>query len=328
MRPIPTTAIFIYACLLYTMPVHAQVNKSVKLDISTAPATAQVFGEGVISTGLYERDMAISPDGNEMFYTIVSPQNIFSAIIYLQKDKKGNWSKPEVASFSGRYSDLEPAFAPDGKKLFFVSNRSVTGDSVKDFDVWYVEKKDGNWVNPVNIGKPINTDANEFYPSVANNGNLYFTANYERGKGREDIYVAKWENGKYSEPVSLDTAVNSPLYEFNAFVSPDEQFILFTSYGRKDDKGRGDLYISTKDASGNWQPAKNLSILNSERLDYCPFVSFDKKILFFSSERSNLKESYPTPVTYQSLIEQRTGILNGESNIYWISLDKVLESIK
>jgi len=319
-----------FACLflLYSICLDAQVIKPPRFDFSAAPASAKLFGEGIVSTGLYERDMAISPDGKELFYTIVSPLNVFSAIIYMQKDTKGNWSKQEVAPFSGEYSDMEPAFTADGKKLFFVSNRPLSGDSAKDFDIWYVEKLHGKWGHPVNIGKPVNTAANEFYPSIANNGSLYFTAAYDRGKGKEDIYMAKWENGKYMEPVSLDTAVNSSFYEFNAFVSPDEQFIIFTSFGRNDDKGGGDLYISLKGADGNWRPAKNLSLINSGRMDYCPFASFDKKILFFSSERNSLKETYKgNPAKYKTLVNQRNAVLNGQSNIYWIRLDKVLESV-
>jgi hypothetical protein len=159
--------IFIYLCLLYIIDTRAQVTKGIQFDFSAVPESAKLFGEGIVSTGMYERDMAISPDGKEMFYTIVGPLNAFSAIIYLQKDEKNNWSKPEVASFSGEYSDMEPAFTKDGKKLFFVSNRPVTGDSVNDFDIWYVEKMNGQWVHPVNIGMPVNTHANEFYPSVA-----------------------------------------------------------------------------------------------------------------------------------------------------------------
>jgi WD40-like Beta Propeller Repeat len=94
------------------------------------------------------------------------------------------------------------------------------------------------------------------------------------------------------ESVALDTGVNSALYEFNAFVSPDEQFILFTAFGRKDDKGRGDIYVSTKNEKGNWLPAKNLEVINSEKLDYCPIVSFDNKTLFFTSERHVIPESF------------------------------------
>ncbi len=300
-----------------------------KIDISDPPGKAELFCEGLISTGLNERDMAISPDGNELFYTIVSPLNMFSAIVQMKKDGKGNWSGPEVASFSGTYNDLEPAFSPDGKKLFFVSNRPVHDDSVKDFDIWYLSKTNGAWTNPVNLGSPVNTEANEFYPAVAANGNLYFTAAYNKGKGKEDIYVARWENGRYADPVSLDSAVNSPMYEFNAYVSPDEQFIIFSSYGRTDDHGRGDLYISVKDAAGNWQPAKNLAILNSPRLDYCPFVSFDKKTLFFTSERTDLKESYPDKKqNYSGLMHLAGSTLNGSGNIYRVRFDQVMKSVE
>ncbi|MBK8496879.1 MAG: PD40 domain-containing protein [Chitinophagaceae bacterium] len=160
--------------------------------------------------------------------------------------------------------------------MFFSSNRPLSGSEIKDFDIWVVEKENGKWGEPRNLGAPVNTKEDEFYPSITKTGNLYFTAAYKNGIGKEDVFMAKLENGKYGEPVPLDTAVNSKTYEFNAFVSPDEDFIIFTSYGRKDDNGRGDLYMSIKDASGNWQPAKHLSMLNSAKLDYCPFVSFDK----------------------------------------------------
>jgi hypothetical protein len=299
------------------------------LQLETPPASPGIFGEGIINTSYSERDFALSPDGTEIFYTLQSPQGAFQTILYRKKDQLGKWSQPEVASFAGHYSDLEPAFTADGNKLFFSSNRPLTGSEIKDFDIWYVEKKNGQWVNPTNIGMPVNTPADEYYPSVAKNGNLYFTAEYKKGVGKEDIYMAKWNNGNYEEAIALDTAVNSTTYEFNAFVSPDENFILFTSYGRKDDKGRGDLYMSVKDAPGKWRPAKNLAFLNSERLDYCPFVSFDKKILFFTSERNALKRSFPDkPASYTELSKLFSSPLNGGGNIYWVSFAKIMELFK
>jgi hypothetical protein len=321
---------FLIGLLFIILPSSWLIAQSKMLpDLSAVPNEPGLFAAGIISTNLYERDMAISPDGQEMFYTLQSPLGLFSTLMYLHKNEKGIWSNPQVASFSGIYSDMEPAFTQDGQKLFFVSNRSVSGDSLKDFDIWQVEKKENMWVHPVNIGAPVNTAENEFYPSVAANGNLYFTANYLRGRGKEDIYLARWENGKYAEPVSLDSAVNSPLYEFNAYVSPDENFIVFTSYGRKDDIGRGDLYISLKDATGHWQQAKNLQWLNSPRLDYCPFVSFDKKIFFFTSERNGIKEKYEGhPANYQQLKDSYLGLMNGNANIYWVSFESVMNSLK
>ena len=104
------------------------------------PENPAVFMENIVSTNLNERDMAISPDGSEMFFTIQSNQHAVSTIIRLKKLSNNKWSNPEVASFSGKYSDLEPAYSPDGKKLYFSSNRPVAGNDPKDYDIWYVEK--------------------------------------------------------------------------------------------------------------------------------------------------------------------------------------------
>jgi hypothetical protein len=300
------------------------IPKAQTIDLSRPPAMPSLLSEGVISTGQSERDFALSPDGNEIFYTLQAPQpGGFQTIIYRAKNAAGKWSEPQVASFAGTYSDLEPAFSPDGQKLFFSSNRPVEGKSGKDFDIWVVEKKEGKWGTPYNIGAPVNTDADEYYPSITSSGNLYFTAQYKYGVGKEDIFLAIPDGKTYKKPVPLDTAVNSSTYEFNAFVSPDEKFIIFTSYGRKDDKGRGDLYMSTKDANGKWLPARNLAILNSDRIDYCPFVSFDKKIFFWTSEKYSLHSSFDKPVTYDELIKSYAAPQNGKGDIYWIHFDKL-----
>lgn len=303
-------------------------SAQMKLKFNESPASPHIFAAGIINTGLSERDFALSPDGTEIMYTLQSPQGVFQTILYSKKNMQGTWCKPEVAPFAGKYSDLEPSFTADGKKLFFSSNRPVNGTEIKDFDIWVVEKENGKWGEPRNLGSPVNTKEDEFYPSITKTGNLYFTAAYKNGIGKEDIFMAKLENGKYGEPVPLDTAVNSKSYEFNAFVSPDEDYIIFTSYGRKDDKGRGDLYMSIKDAAGKWLPAKNLSFLNSEKLDYCPFVSFDKKTMFFTSERINLKNSFAgNPIKLDDLINSFTSPQNGGGDIYFINFEKLKEYV-
>lgn len=297
------------------------------IDLSHPPQSPELFAENFISTSMYERDIAISPDGTEIFYTTMIPFSNFQTLIYTRKIKN-TWSKPKVISFSGKYSDLEPVFSSDGKKLFFVSNRPLEGDNIKDFDIWYVERNNSGWSDPKNIGAPVNTSADEFYPSIAGNGNLYYTAQYKGGVGREDIYVSKWENSKYATPIVLDTMINSNFFEFNAFVSPDEKFIIFSSQGRKDEKGRGDLYISVKDENNKWKQAKNLTTLNSERLDYCPFVSFDKKIFFFTSESHSLKRSFEKPILYNDLIQSVRQTRNGGGNIYWVDFKVLNEYFK
>ena len=291
------------------------------------PESPMIFMEHIVSTNLNERDMAIAPDGKEMFYTIQAAQNAASTIIMLKKNSNNKWSQPEVASFSGKYSDLEPAFTSDGKKLFFSSNRPTDGQTPKDYDIWYVEKTNGVWSEPKNLGSPVNTKANEFYPSIANNGSIYFTAEYDKGIGKEDIYLSRWTNNVFTTPEPLDTAVNSSAYEFNAFVTADERYIIFTSYGRKNDKGGGDLYISAKNSDGKWAPAKALNTINSSRLDYCPFVTADQKTFFFTSGRHDLS-SYEKTKTFADLTKIYNSVKNGSENIYWMSFASLLESVK
>jgi Tol biopolymer transport system component len=313
--------------ILVLVLISGVVQGQSKLDLSNPPAEVSLFAEGFVSTYINERDFALSPDGNEIYFTISTPQSTFQTIVFSQKNKDGSWSKPEVVSFGGKYSDLEPAFSADGKSLYFASNRPLKGNTPKDFDIWIVERNGIGWGEPRNAGTSINTVSDEFYPSIARNGNLYFTAQYKNGVGNEDIFMARWKNGAYEKAVALDTAINSKGYEFNAFVDPDEQFILFTGYGRKDDTGRGDLYVSLKDATGNWLPAKNIKFLNSTKLDYCPYVSPDKKILFFTSERSALPVSFESNTNYQQIQKFSQNTLNGTGNIYWVSFDNVLVSI-
>jgi hypothetical protein len=281
-----------------------------------------VFSPDIVSTYRNERDFAVSPAGNVMYYTIVLPANNLSVIVYLAFDGFF-WSEPETGAFSGIYNDLEPAFSPDGKKLFFVSKRPLSGTTEKkDYDIWFVEPEKG-WNNPVNAGSPVNTDEDEYYPSVALNGNLYFTAKHDDSFGQEDIYFSRFENGTYAVPVNLGEKINTAFYEFNAFIAPDESYLIFSSYGREDDLGGGDLYIAFKNGMNNWTPPKNLgTTINSDKLDYCPFVTHDGKYLFFTSQRQNAEFGVKTHKKLSNLLQLADGIENGLGNIYWVTFDK------
>lgn len=284
--------------------------------------TTQLFAPGILSDGLSNRDFTISPKGDEIFFTLQQPRFASSTILYLTKNN-GKWSNPEVASFSGKYRDLEAAFSPDGQTIYFSSDRPVSGDKTKDFDIWKVKRlANGKWGEPENLGATVNSGKNEFYPSVTKNGNLYFTAELPDGKGSEDIVVCKWTGTAYSKPESLPEDINTKNDEFNAFVDPDEQFVLFSCEGRADDMGRGDLYISRKDNKGNWLPVKHLpSPVNSTALDYCPFVTWDKQYLVFTSNRMNSGFKDGKVKDYQKLKQLLNTPGNGWDDIYWVKFN-------
>lgn len=287
------------------------------------------FMPDVISRFPAIRDLAISPDGNEAYFTIQSYLGEISSLIFIKKDN-GTWSKPEVPIFCGKYQDMEPSFSPDGLKLFFASNRPIKDSSqkAKDFDIWFVERKDlsSHWSNAINIGSPINSTENEFYPSITKTKNLYFTSDGANSKGKDDIFVSKWVDGKYQPPASLSDSINSAGYEFNAFVSPNESYLLFTCYNRKDGFGSGDLYISYNKGDSQWTSAKNLGKgINSPQMDYCPFVQVQQGILYFTSRRSELKSEFETRYNLDDILKEINKYENGLSRLYKIELRYLID---
>ena len=291
-------------------------------DLSIKPDSASLFAPEIVSTPLTERDIAINPAGDQIIFTRGNHTYGIRALISIRKF--GNkWEEASILPFSGSYHDLEPFFSPDNQKLFFASDRPLPHDSTrKDYNIWYVERKGDSWSEPKALDSLINTRGNEFYPAVGESGNLYFTAAYPGHPGGEDIYLSKWENGRYTKPLALDSAVNSPSYEFNAYVSPKEDIIVFSSFGRKDGKGGGDLYMSQKDESGSWQKAIHLTAINTPSLDYCPFIDLPRGMLYFTS---NIGEEAPQKLTHpDQFISLQKEIRNGSGNIYRIDLEKIM----
>lgn len=295
----------------------------------SSDVTPKLFLPGKVSTKYSERDMTISPDGKLAYFTLQTYQFERQVIMYMTR-QDDEWSDPVVAPFSGLYKDIEPTFSPDGQRLYFSSKRPLEGTEQKeDFDIWFIEKEgNDSWFEPQHIGNIINTEANEFYPSVVNDGSIYFTSSYDNSKGYEDIYYSKWNGSSFETPVSLDSMINSKVYEFNAHVAPDESYMFFTSYGRKEGAGGGDLYISFGDGKGNWSKALNLgNIVNSPGLDYCPSVSPDGQYFYFTSNKNNYNE-LPRIKNRNEIQAAMDGLYNGYDNVYQIPFESLMNYIK
>jgi len=265
------------------------------------------------------RDIAISSEGDEIYFSVQSYADEVSFIAFAKKTND-TWMEPEIVKFSGKYFDIEPLLSSDGLKLYFASNRPMIDaeNKIKDFDIWFVERKNKStdWSNPINLGAPVNSDKDEFYPSIANSNNFYFTSNQRATKGRDDIFVSHWKGGKYLEPVSLSDSINTDGYEFNAFIAPDESYIIYTAYQREDGFGSGDLYISYKISDSTWTKAKNLGReINSEKMDYCPFVDTNNN-LYFTSKRTSVNDPEKTFSSVQGFLNKVSKYDNGLSRIY------------
>lgn len=283
------------------------------------------FAPEIITKHQNVRDFTINSTEDEAYFTLQSPLGEISAIVCIKKNNN-RWSQPEIVNFSGTFHDLEPFLSPNELTLYFASNRPIDSkDTNKDYDIWYVKRahKKAPWSKPMNMGTIINSEHNEFYPSVSNSKNLYFTSDRPNSKGKDDIFISKWNNDTYSTPTSLSESINTSGYEFNAYIAPDESFLLFSGYKRKDGLGSGDLYISYNN-NNIWSKAKNLTY-NSKYMDYCPYVNIHTKTLYFTSKRSTINVPENGFKNIVELTSEMNKFQNGLSRIYHVNFSKFIK---
>jgi WD40-like Beta Propeller Repeat len=282
---------------------------------STRPMqTPVIFGDGVISTGDFESHPAFTPDGRTLYFVKSTPTFSFWTIV-VSRFVDGRWTTPEVAPFSGRYSDADPHITTDGKKLYFISTRPVPGKTTRDLDIWFMDKTESGWSEPRNLGNPVNSDANEWYPTVASDGTLYFGSGRAGGKGATDIYRSQFAGGNYGAPENLGSEINTEFDEYEPLIAPDQSFLIFMAAGRPDGNLRsGDLFLSYR-KNGTWTKAVNLgNEINSPRDEYSPTISPDGRYFFFASARG--RRPPEKQLSYEELIDWLRGTRNGLGDIY------------
>jgi Tol biopolymer transport system component len=292
----------------------------------------ELFAEGIISTPDDELGITFTPDGETAYFTKRTPTTNTAPrlVICISHRVSGRWRAPEVAPFSGTFNDFGPTISPDGARLFFSSDRPVkTPDGapapVPSVDIWVMERTASGWSEPHNLGAPVNSAASEQHSSVAADGTLYFASDREGGKGSFDLYRSRLVNGQYSEPEAL-SELNSAAYEGQPCIAPDQSFLVFASVGREDGfhgagvlYPRADLYVSFRDPTGKWAPARHLGApINSASSESNPSLSPDGRWLYFSSDRSPFTIPMPRRLDAAAFAKQLRSTLSGSGNIYRI----------
>ncbi len=278
--------------------------------------TPVLFAPGIVSTNTREWSMASTPDGLELFFGVVTDDRSW---ILHTKEVDGRWTELAVASFSGEFDDYDLTMSPDGNRVYFTSNRPPDGAGpvIENSDIWYVDRTDDGWGEPVRFPEPINTEARELYPSESRDGYVYFFSARSGGFGSFDLYRVPLREGEFGATENLGAAINSDENETDACISPDGDYLVFTST-RQGGFGSGDLYVSFRTDDGGWTPARNLGdVVNTEHLEFCPSVSRDGKYLFFTSNRPKAEAIEGT-----SAIREELGVTPSSDrpdiDIYWI----------
>lgn len=247
---------------------------------------AELFAPGIVSKAdRHEFGITFSQAGDECYLGVDEGNR---NVTYGFQLTDGVWSQAKALLPEAEGSYHDPMLSLDESRLYYIAHGTRTKKlGQKDANLWYLERTVTGWSTPTIIDSTINTPANEFYISFSKSGNLYFASNKQAVIDEPynyDIYMATPKGNTYASPIRLPAAINSGRYEADAFVAPDESYLIFGSV-RKDGLGHGDLYISFKTETG-WTKAQNMgTAVNNDKHQLCPFVSRDGKYLFFTSDQ-------------------------------------------
>lgn len=257
----------------------------------------QILAPGFISTAVTTRDVALSPDGRELYFCMAAPRNA-QASIFVSRHVDGAWTEPRVAAFSGStdHIDLEPFVSPDGQRLYFVSTRPLPGQESGNSNIWVVDRQAGAWSEPRPVGAPINTQAEEFFPAVTSEGALYFTRSDSTGRGN-----SIWRSGPlgdgFAPPVRMPDEVNCGTNRFNATINPAGDRLILSVVGGPDSHGLVDYYLVIRRAGDVWSEPINLGpVVNDGSVGgWSPYVTPDgSEFLFMSARQIGGERFWPT----------------------------------
>ena len=205
------------------------------------------------------------------------------------------------------YSTLHPAISPNGKRLFFASDRP---GGFGGMDLYYVNIENNRFSDPINLGPDINTEGDEVFPYAYSEKQLFFSSNGREGIGNLDLFLAEHVIEKRWETFILGKDINTKEDDFSFGIKADLSMGYFAS-DREGGQGADDLYTFpfTPEISGLtdhyvYVPSDTLIVANSGVLKNDLKMLNDKDPL----QRLLEKEAIPTiPPKHGSIFLNRNG---------------------
>jgi Tol biopolymer transport system component len=206
--------------------------------------------------------------------------------------KFGAWSTPTNlgATINSSFNDFGPGLTPDGKSLYFASNRTG-GFGLADLWVAQRANKNAPWGTPVNLGSAINTSATEAVPSFSRDGHwMFFNSDRVGGSGMNDVWVSFRANPNddfaWQSPMNLGSVINSASFDAGAaLLEKGNADILYFNSNRPGGQGGQEFYASVHQKDGSFGTPALVISLNSTGNDQRLTLRKDGREVFFFSDR-------------------------------------------
>lgn len=275
-----------------------QWRAALKIDSLFFPAAYFYLGEALFSNGLYNEacksfqtviELGMTSDDliNKSMERLITCDFALHAIENPVDFVPVN-PGPAINSHHAEYS---PSLTADEQTLIFTRKKPLHEHPDPRFEQYYEDFyishfQNGQWSSAENLGPPINTRGNEGAQSITADGrHLYFTAcNRPDGYGSCDIYYARRVGSSWSRPVNVGKPLNSAAWDSQPSISADGQSIFFAS-SRNGSHGPTDIWMATRNDSGNWNEPTNLGpLINTKGRELSPFIHPDNQTLYFASD--------------------------------------------
>ncbi|MFS4416285.1 OmpA family protein [Maribacter sp. 2307ULW6-5] len=209
--------------------------------------------EGNVNTKYHESSLAYSTDYKNDTIIYFTRNNFFNKKasygaekeinlkIYTAEKKDNKWVESRSLTVnSDYYSTGHPTVSADRRRIYYTSDMP---GGLGGTDIYYSEIHErGGIGEPINAGPVINTEGNEMFPFINEEGQLFFSSDGHVGFGQLDVFsTINDENGEFVDVINLGTPINSSSDDFAYFGLPNG-IDGYVSSNREGGKGSDDIY--------------------------------------------------------------------------------------
>ncbi|HCY43603.1 MAG TPA: hypothetical protein DHV48_20075 [Prolixibacteraceae bacterium] len=224
---------------LYSAKINA-ANGDISGPQPFAPKLKTTYHDGPVSFDQKNELIYFTRNSFVKGKTSKSSEGIVNLKIFLGKLEDDDWKLTGSFRYnSNEYSVGHPSVDKNGTVLYFASDMpGGYGNS----DIYFSVLSNGQWSKPFNLGPKVNTEGNEFFPFISNDGVLYFSSNGHGGLGGLDIYFSVPEQGIFNSIENMGYPVNSSKDDFGMTLD-STGMKGYLSSNRLGGKGNDDLYF-------------------------------------------------------------------------------------